>query len=323
MSNLFSLQIGQARNWKLYSHSFLYYGMNEAIKRFESRLAATKTIQERLVDGIYNPCLPGGAQMEVRSNIHFVNSTGVATWPTPLAESDDGYYQAILKNDYPGGDADRCLDIVKGLLHLEQNDFCNFANRGECLFAGTYMPELPETNSETSREFLAVGNYHHVWKYLKLPPVASMSQLQAATRQVCAMNYEEDNEWAGPHYQDSEIKTFCFRSAYVFQVLHNGYGFRMHDTVRAVNVVRGQKVGWVLGAMLYEINTMPWSYKQHEGFSESLLPWLPTSLNHPQVHMFLFGAILVCLVTAMMCHCSKRRRSRLKHVAYEPVGDVE
>jgi Golgi nucleoside diphosphatase len=70
MGSLFKLQIGQAKHWNVYTHSFLYNGMNDAITRFQSRLAAEKSADERLISGIYNPCLPGGTSVDIRTNIH-------------------------------------------------------------------------------------------------------------------------------------------------------------------------------------------------------------------------------------------------------------
>ena len=33
MAGLFKLQIGQAKHWNIYAHSFLYFGMNEGFDR--------------------------------------------------------------------------------------------------------------------------------------------------------------------------------------------------------------------------------------------------------------------------------------------------
>ena len=252
MSNLFKLQIGQGKHWNVYAHSFLFYGMNEAIHRFESRLVAGKSPQERLIDGVYNPCLPGGAKAEIRSNIHLLENTHMETWEhDSTGQSSDGYYQAIMKNHEETGNPDQCMQLAKELLHLEQNQWCEFAHKGDCSLAGVYQPKLPDMDSEAFGEFLAFSNYHHVWKFLKLPEVASIAELERTTRRVCAMNHVEVRAWASAKkYPDSEIDSYCFRSAYVFQLLHNGLGFGMNDTIRATNVVNGHKVGWALGGEL-------------------------------------------------------------------------
>lgn len=38
----------------------------------------------------------------------------------------------------------------------------------------------------------------------------------------------------------------------------DGYGFRHNDTITVIDTINGNKVGWALGAILYEINELPW-----------------------------------------------------------------
>ncbi|GAX16949.1 ectonucleoside triphosphate diphosphohydrolase 4 [Fistulifera solaris] len=261
MSNLFKLQIGQAKHWNLYAHSFLFYGINEAIARFHSRLIANKTVEERLVKGIHNPCLPGGSEQQVRTDIH-VKHDGLEIW-----ESDDASVgaisHAILKNEKANGDVDQCFEEAKALLHLEKNDWCDFAHKGDCSFAGIYQPALP-VQSPNFGEFLAFSNYYHVWQFLHLPAKASIAQLEQATRHACSLSKEELIVFNDGIVSEDELDSYCFRSAYVYQLLRNGYGFRDEDSIRATRVVAGHQVGWCAGAMLYEINAMPWKYVEQK-----------------------------------------------------------
>jgi GDA1/CD39 (nucleoside phosphatase) family len=114
MANLFKLQIGQAKHWNVYGHSFLYYGMNDAMTRFQSRLAAEKTAEQRLITGVYNPCLPGGASVDIRTNIH-LNSKGVETlnYYEQDYPSGNGYYQATLVNRNERGNFDHCMNVTQ------------------------------------------------------------------------------------------------------------------------------------------------------------------------------------------------------------------
>jgi hypothetical protein len=321
MSNLFKLQVGQAKHWNVYAHSFLFYGMNEAIHRFESRLVAEKNTQERLVDGVYNPCMPGGSEMEIRSNIHVTGNNLMETWDAPINSSlGDGYYQAILKNHKATGDPDLCFQLTKDLLHLEQNMWCEFSHKGDCSIAGVYQPKLPDMDSEAFGEFVAFSNYHHVWKFLKLSDVASIEEVESATRKVCAMSHEQVRAWADPKkFPDSEIDSYCFRSAYVFQLLHNGFGFGMNDTIRATNVLNGHKVGWALGAMLYEINTLPWKYEMDQPTNLPILP--PYTVDPPSVERIMLWGIVVALVASLVGLYVSRQRRNAKYAAYEVIKE--
>lgn len=44
-------------------------------------------------------------------------------------------------------------------------------------------------------------------------------------------------------------------------IMLEGYGFKRTATLQVTNTLQGHKLGWVLGAMLYEINSLPWVYE--------------------------------------------------------------
>jgi len=268
MADLFKLQIGQGKHWNLYAHSFLFYGINEAQARLEAALITGKDWSQRLVDGINHPCLPGGTVRKMRSEIH-IKSDGYETWANYSDDetsglensSEYGYRNAILRNDNAKGDFDKCNELARQLLHKGQNQWCEFSHRGDCSFAGVYQPDLPQ-QSERFGEFLAFSNYFDVWQFLDLPARSSLRDVQTAARTYCEMSLDQVTNLAGNRIDEAEdIATYCFRSAYAFQILHNGYGFELDDYVTSTEIVNGQKVGWAVGAMLYEINTLPWQYR--------------------------------------------------------------
>jgi Golgi nucleoside diphosphatase len=315
MAGLFKLQIGQAKHWNVYTHSFLRYGMNEAIDRFGARLVSGKSSEERLVEGIHNPCLPGGAKTEIRTNIH-LNENGVEVWEHEDSyASGNGFFQAVLKNENERGDPDACLALAKDLLHLEENAWCNFAHAGDCSFAGVYQPELP-TQYENFGEFLAFSNYYHVWEFLQLPERATLNQLENATRYACSMSHDELVDFNGGE-DSADLDGFCFQSAYAFQLLHNGFGFAMTDSIRAVKVINGHKVGWALGAMLYEMNTLPWSYSNDlEAQAESLQMQWDT--------LFVVATVFAMCATLFSMFLFRRRRIRnYGGSQYEEIKDVQ
>ena len=215
--------------------------------------------------------MPKGGRMDIRSNIHLTPDGKMETWNyyNESFPSGNGYYQATLYNDGSSSvsDVDACFDMAKDLLHLDNNAWCDFGHQGDCSFAGIYQPPLPKQNTELFGEFIAFSNYHHVWKFLGLPQRATIGQLYVATQKACALNLKELKGFVGDSSKidEADLPTFCFRSAYTFQLLHNGYGFQLNDTIKVHKVLNGQKVGWALGAMLYEINALPWSYSQEAG----------------------------------------------------------
>jgi GDA1/CD39 (nucleoside phosphatase) family len=340
MSNLFKLQIGQAKHWNVYAHSFLYYGMEEALHRFQARLAANKSTQQRLVEGVYSPCLPGKTRVDFRSNLHLADSsTSLArmeTWnyTEGAYPSGDGSYQAIMKNDNDRGDPDKCLSLAKDLLHLEQNQWCNFDHKGECSFAGVYQPQLPQ-QSDSFGEFLAFSNYYDVWHFLHLPERATIAQLEKATRYACSLSWDELVDYAPSKFKtDEALDSFCFRSAYVYQLLHNGFGFQDDNIIRAVRVISGMRVDWALGAMLYEINALPWSHEQEQQQQQQQPPQqrhqrknvrdYNVDYNRDDVPVaFLVGTVIaMCICFLVVVAQRERRRRRNQYAQYEPIKEV-
>ena len=184
--------------------------------------------------------------------------------------------------------------------------------------AGIYQPELP-----SGLEFVAFSNYYHIWKFLHLPERATIAQLEEATRHVCSLSHAELVDFNTHHkILEEDLDSYCFRSAYAFQLLHNGYGFGMDDTIRATNVIDGQKVDWALGAMLYEINTMPWQYAREDENDNDLLVGVSTTTGHVRVTtelavmvMIVFGVLSALLMVFV-------RRERNLRRMYEPIKDV-
>lgn len=321
MAGLFKLQIGQGKHWNIYAHSFLYFGMDEARRRLQARLlAGVHNDSTRLITGVENPCLPGGTWQEVRLNIHY-DKRGKETWDDHSGVSENGYYQGLLKNDKATGDFDLCMKYTKDLLHLEDNDWCEFAHRGQCSFDGVFMPDLPR-QSEHFGEFLAISNYFHVWEFLGLPERASLDQLYNSTQMICNMNKAELIQFnkKTANVDGNEVEDYCFRSSYAFNVLHHGYGFGLHECITATDVINGQKVGWALGAMLYEINTFPWTYEKakDEELSDKAFTNATRSQRGPQdihdIFVWLVSLVMLCAIVGIFVN--RRRRNRAQ---YEPL----
>lgn len=271
MSGLFKLQVGQGKHWNIYAHSHLMFGMNMAEERRKARLVRNSEAKERLVNGVFDPCMPGGGKkMEFKTNIHF-GANGLETWNATVDDFasdlidgvDAGSYHAILVNNKAAGDWDQCKTLARDILNEGANAWCQFSHQGSCSFAGVYQPDLP-TQEASFGEFYAFSNYFRVWQFLQLKPRSSLVELEARGREVCSKSWEELVKYnnANPDRapDDEELESYCFRAAYVHSILSHGYGFQPDDHITATDVINGQKVTWALGSILYEINTLPWDY---------------------------------------------------------------
>lgn len=261
--------------------------------------AGAKLVEKSNVTGgginaeIYNPCLPGNTTEFFTSEMR-VSSSGHDYWRNGPDKSMA--YSTTFVNYSRGGNFAECAALARALLRRDENSWCDFAHAGkilqvvylsrlntnsvnlallpvlnfvivflfihsgDCSFAGIYQPPLPD-QTESFGDFFAFSNFHHVWQFLYLNNKSSLLELKAASENICKMNYTELLEFNANRTQNEPyLSDYCFRSAYIFELLHTGYGFSVSEKITASNTLKGQKVGWALGAFLYEVNTLPWQY---------------------------------------------------------------
>ena len=248
MANLFKLQVGASRHMNVYAHSYLYVGINGAWSRLNSKLYQGYGTN-------VNPCLPTGSELEFKSWIH-TKPDNHTFYPRSAPESTK--YNVTMINDSPTFDMEACSKHAYDLLRIDTNEkWCDFEMDGNCAFAGIYQPPLPQYTDETT-EFVATSNFVDVYLFLGLGERANISQIGSAAKEVRALSWEELKEYnlnLPEQHEDTTLAQMCFRSIFVYHLLADGWGFGENYTLNAVDVINGQKLGWALGCMLYEINT--------------------------------------------------------------------
>lgn len=257
MANLFKLQLGGARHWNVYVHSYLYFGINGAWSRLNSLLHGEgKTV---------NPCLPLGSSIEFDSWIH-MNEAGQFY---PRSDPESTPFAVTMVNNGTAFDFQDCSDHTYALLRKKTNrDWCDFQMDGNCGFAGIYQPPMPQANSDAD-EFIATSNFVDVFRFLDLGEKATVAEIGRAAERVCSLNWDQLRAYhktvVHKDRSDLELAQYCFRSVFVYQLLRNGWEFGDDYQLTAIDVIDGRKLGWALGCMLYEINTRKYTNKQtHE-----------------------------------------------------------
>jgi len=89
------------------------------------------------------------------------------------------------------------------------------------------------------------------------------------------------------------LPEYCFRSVFVFEILHDGFGFSLDSNITATNVINGHKVSWALGSILYEINTLPWIYLQQPNAPPKEHNWTEILISGFVAYVL---AIVICFV---------------------------
>jgi len=252
MANLFKLQLGGSRHWNVYVHSYLYSGINGAWSRLNSRLHWEGTD--------INPCLPTGSTVEFESWMHMDKKGRFYPRDNPKST----HYSVSMTNNATNYDHAACSKNTFLLLRKETNkEWCDFQMDGDCGFAGIYQPPLPKINSAVD-EFIATSNFVGVYEFLQLGEQATVSRIGKVAEKVCSLSWKELKEYnanlKSPIKEELVLAQFCFRSNFVYQLLRHGWEFGDEYVMTAADVINGQKMGWALGCMLYEINTLPWDF---------------------------------------------------------------
>lgn len=216
------------KNYTVYTHSFLCYGMKEAQRRFLAQLVKEAKYSKK----VDNPCGPRG---------HDRNISAEYLWAAPCVKET-----IKTKTDYifsGTGNYSLCAKEVGKLFN-----FASCRGRKNCSFDGVY---LPSTHGLT---FLAFSGFYGVVKDLNRTSTSSLDEILAATKNICSKPWSEMMD--SPNRD--MLATYCFDAQYIFTILSNGYHFNTTKAnLRFVNSINNLSVGWALGFMINATNLLP------------------------------------------------------------------
>lgn len=246
--DLYKLQIGGHKHWNVYTKSFLQFGALSARKRHLSVLAAA--------------ALQAGLKRTEVACFH--SGYHEAVLATPESKPIDAAGPVSPQKDQ----FRRCYDSLKPLMEKNLNGYCDVVYHGECSIGGAYQPALP---TGVYGSFFGTSAYKFPWKILMLPPSASFVQWQQRAESICSMTFTEVSAYAmANNITIAETKLadmlpyFCFLSVYPLVLVLEGYGFPANGKLTVVDDVNGNKAGWALGAIMHEINSLPWELRRPE-----------------------------------------------------------
>jgi hypothetical protein len=244
---LFKLQIGAEYHWNVYTKSFLEFGLVSARRRHVTSIA----------DEMISSVKPGSA--EVPSAIDYCFFSGYSEY-VPGSASDRNLVM-ISGPPVPAGDQFYlCAEAVKPLFRKYDNAYCDVVYDNQCSINGAYQPTITP-----DMHFIGTSKYAVPWALLRLPQTTTLEEYRKRAVDICSMSFSEvifyfevnnlilEDEKLGDYTAD-----FCFLTAYIYVLLVDGYGFAHNQTMTVMNEVNGNKVGWAFGAILYEINVLPW-----------------------------------------------------------------
>lgn len=237
----YELEFG-GRDFALYQHSHLGYGL----------MAAREAVHKAVLEGLHelhskdgdrdghrawlsqdltNPCLAPGTRRAVTVKL----GPGHA-----LGESVD----VNMTGPHDGSPA-RCRGIAETILHKDAE--CKLA---PCSFGGVHQPSLERTFARG--DVYTFSYFYDRTKPLGMPESFTVRELADVAAQVCA----GESRWgvfaAVPDALDDlrQRPEWCLDLSFMVALLHTGYDMPLDREVRIAKEIKGNQVGWCLGASL-------------------------------------------------------------------------
>lgn len=226
------------RDFTLYQHSYLGYGLMEARNNLHSAVvdalyADNESDQSRgwLKQPIVNPCIAPGMSREVDVRLPAghalgesvrVNMTGPAT-PAPAT----------------------CRGIAEKT--LQKDAACALA---PCAFKGVHQPSFEKT---FAREDVYLFSYFYDrMEPLGMPESFSLAELKDLAHRVCG----GEDSWDVFHSVGGAMDKlrgrpeWCLDLNFQLALLHTGYEMPIDREVKIAKKIKGNELGWCLGASL-------------------------------------------------------------------------
>ncbi|KAM9852004.1 ectonucleoside triphosphate diphosphohydrolase 3 [Aulostomus maculatus] len=247
--------------YKVYTHSYLCYGKNEAEKR-----VLDKVIQESLNPAyVYNPCYPDGFNITVKySSVYDTECTKIPKNYNP----DQDLFLVGTAN------SDKCEDIVKSIFDFKT---CYSA---QCSFNGVEQPPV-------TGDFMAYAGFFFTARALLMNGKTDLDEFNLSVRKLCHTHWTDlraEKTWISDRY----LKSYCYAAHYIIALLADGYKFD-RGTWKNINFEREVKktsIGWSLGYMLSSSNMIPSEVKEIVPMTDPVFAGL----------VFLFSALTIVTV---------------------------
>jgi len=221
-------------NYRVYSHSFLTYGMNSMQSRVQQLLFNTQVPSSQINLTIYNPCLLVGYS----DTVSVMNSSN----------------QMVKVKEVGTGNVTSCGEFMEALFY--ENTACV---TGSCSILGIYQPHYNLDNIT----FYAFSNYAFTLSDLDLSNTSTLAAIYEVANEICPLQWANfsNSTWGKLIWSkglQSFAPSYCFQLLYIFNILHNAYGFPLENTnIIFTNGLVGSQLGWAQGSMLRDANWLP------------------------------------------------------------------
>ncbi|RMY00687.1 hypothetical protein D0867_11655 [Hortaea werneckii] len=236
------------RKFELYQHSYLGYGLMEARNNLhrvvvegmaENHPSSTSWMNKPIL----NPCFLPGTSKQVEVSLGpdsplgteslTVNMTGPSTSTSSSSSSS------------------QCRALAEKTLKKDAS--CALA---PCAFNGVHQPSLAKTFA--SEDIFLFSYFYDRVQPLGMPESFSLRELKDLTSRVCAGSKSKDwdlfNSIPGAKAELEDRPESCLDLNFMLALLHTGYEIPIDREVRIAKKIKGNELGWCLGASLPLLN---------------------------------------------------------------------
>ncbi|KAL0964699.1 hypothetical protein UPYG_G00327750 [Umbra pygmaea] len=213
----------------LYTHSFLCYGKDQALKKTLAQQAQVGN------SSVLDPCFNEGYSVD--RNYSSVYSSPCIMAGKPL---ETGYSFTHIGK----GDASQCQQAIRRIF---TNPGCNFSR---CSFNGVYQPPI-------QGPFGAFSAFYFVMNFLNLTS-DSLEGTREKMERYCSTPWHQIKQ-QHPGVKEKYLAEYCFSGNYILSLLTDGYKFTSEtwSTITFIKKISGSDAGWTLGYMLNLTNMIP------------------------------------------------------------------
>ncbi|KAL4917539.1 nucleoside phosphatase GDA1/CD39 [Aspergillus aurantiobrunneus] len=237
----YELQFG-GRHFELYQHSHLGYGLMAARDTVhkaivDAKLAANPDDRAWLKQPISNPCIGPGMEREVELKYQDEHANH------PLAPAVT--VKMVGPKEGAPSTAAQCRGLTEKILNKEAT--CALA---PCSFNGVHQPSLEKTFAK--EDVYIFSYFYERTQPLGMPDSFTLDEMHDLTKTVCA-GESAWNVFEGIPGALAELRDrpeWCLDLNFQLGLLHTGYEMPLSREVKIAKKIKGNELGWCLGASL-------------------------------------------------------------------------
>ena len=222
------------RDFTLYQHSYLGYGLMAARENLhkvvvESMHAEHKESTDWLSEPVLNPCIAPGMSREIFVELGEGHALG-------------SKIKVKMQGPKKGAPA-QCRALAEKTLKKDAE--CKLQ---PCAFNGVHQPSLSKT---FSREEVYLFSYFYDRTFpLGMPESFTLNELKDLAHRVC----QGEESWDVFHSVEGAMQELkgrpesCLDLNFMFALLHTGYEMPIDREVKIAKKIKGNELGWCLGA---------------------------------------------------------------------------